>query len=258
MDIAEIRKKAKAGRDAGVAAAASPSASELLAPPVVDERPSVAPQVLPAAPAVVAAPVVPAPAIIEMVPAATVTGVGTMPVSSPVDPLDALFNWNPELSLATEEGYQQGLEHRDENEDARRWLTFSLGAEDYALDITRIREIIKPREITEIPRVPDFLLGIISLRGSIIPVFDLRNRLKLGKGVITPESRIIVCHQGQRGAGLLVDRISQVVTLPAGKIEPPPAVLSGIDRDLVEGVGRHQGKMMILLQLASVLDAELT
>ncbi|HAD05386.1 MAG: hypothetical protein A2091_10050 [Desulfuromonadales bacterium GWD2_61_12] len=256
MDIAEIRKKAKAGRDAGVAAAAAPLAPQP-PPPIVEAKTGVAPQVLPAAPAVVAAPVVPAPAVIEMVAAATITGSGAMPASSPVDPLDALFNWNPEFSLATEAGYQQGLEHRDE-EDARRWLTFSLGTEDYALDITRIREIIKPREITEIPRVPDFLLGIISLRGSIIPVFDLRNRLKLGKGVITPESRIIVCHQGQRGAGLLVDRISQVVTLPAGRIEPPPAILSGIDRDLVEGVGRHQGKMMILLQLASVLDAELT
>lgn len=257
MDIAEIRKKAKAGRDAGASVAASASLQVPASKTVNADNSSVAPEVLPVAPTVTA-PTVPAPAVIEMVPATTAVGSGGVPaISPPVDPLDALFNWDPEFSLAAEEGYQQGLEHSNEDNDARRWLTFSLGAEDYALDISRIREIIKPREITEIPRVPDFLLGIISLRGSIIPVFDLRNRLKLGKGVITPESRIIVCHQGQRGAGLLVDRISQVVTLPAAKIEPPPAVLSGIDRDLVEGVGRHQGKMMILLQLASVLDAEL-
>lgn len=254
MDIAEIRKKAKAGRDAGVAAAAVVPVEAPNRQRGVEEAAAVPPQVLPSDPVMVA-PVVPAPAVIEMIPASSA---GMAPSPAPVDPLDALFNWNPELTLATEEGYQQGHGQQQEEVEARRWLTFSLGAEDYALDINRIREIIKPREITEIPRVPDFLLGIISLRGSIIPVFDLRNRLKLGKGVITPESRIIVCHQGQRGAGLLVDRISQVVTLPAGKIEPPPAVLSGIDRDLVEGVGRHQGKMMILLQLASVLDAELT
>lgn len=251
MDIAEIRKKAKAGRDAGTAAQVAAPVAAPTPHPEVEESPVVA-QVLPAASVVAAS--APAPAVFEMVPASSV---GAAPAAPPVDPLDALFNWDPDLATTTDEGYQQGLGHQ-EDEEARRWLTFSLGAEDYALDISRIREIIKPREITEIPRVPDFLLGIISLRGSIIPVFDLRNRLKLGKGVITPESRIIVCHQGQRGAGLLVDRIAQVVTLPAGKIEPPPAILSGIDRDLVEGVGRHQGKMMILLQLASVLDAELT
>lgn len=176
------------------------------------------------------------------------------------DALESLFSRNAELDLATEEGYQQGLEKLQQEEAAnvRQWLTFSLGAEEYALDILNIREIIKLREITDIPRVPSFLLGIISLRGTIIPVFDLKDRLRLGRAELSPDSRIVVCRQEDRAAGLLVDRISQVVTLPEHKIEPPPAVLSGLDRDLVEGVGRHQGRMMILLHLSSVLDAELT
>lgn len=175
-----------------------------------------------------------------------------------VDPLEALFRFRPEMELATEESYLQGLsEHNSVAEDQCQWLTFTLGSEEYALDIGHIREIIKPREITDIPRVPEFILGIISLRGLIIPVFDLKRRLKLGKAEITSASRIIVCQHRDKSAGLVVDKLNQVVRLPARGIEPPPAVLSGLDRDMVEGVGRDQGRMMILLNLANVLNAEL-
>jgi purine-binding chemotaxis protein CheW len=175
-----------------------------------------------------------------------------------MDPLEALFRFRPEMELATEESYLQGLTGRDrQEEDLRQWLTFTLGSEEYALDIGQIREIIKPREITDLPRVPDFILGIISLRGVIIPVFDLKRRLKLGTAEITSVSRIIVCQYGEKSAGLVVDSLNQVVRLPAQGIEPPPAVLSGLDRDMVEGVGRDQGRMMILLDLANVLNAEL-
>jgi len=175
------------------------------------------------------------------------------------DPLEALFRFRPEMDLATEESYLRGLmgDGEKSEEGVRQYLTFALGSEEYALDIGFIREIIKPREITDLPRVPDFVLGILSLRGMIIPVFDLQKRLRLGAVEISPASRIIVCHRDDRSAGFLVDGITQVVRLPARSIEPPPAVLSGLDRDMVEGVGRHQGRMMILLDLESVLDAEL-
>jgi len=175
------------------------------------------------------------------------------------DVLDALFEATPDLTLATEEIYLQGLEGSDaENElDRQQWLTFNLGTEQYALDITYVREIIKPREITEIPRVPDFILGVVSLRGVIVPIYDLCRRLKLGSVEVDSRSRIIVCEQGDRIAGFLVDNITQVVKFSTGEIEPPPAILSGLDRELVEGVGRVQGKMIILLDLPSVLDVEL-
>lgn len=258
MDIADIRKKAKSGKRSALAepvpAAIRDDQSQRVhepLPPVVRAEP------VPAiAPAVAAA--------AEPDSAPVVTAVKVEPKRHKKAPaassLDELFELIPDFDLATEDGYQHGLDHRGkENDEAvRRFLTFSLDQEEYALDIADIREIIKPREITDIPRVPGFLLGIISLRGSIIPVFDLKSRLNLGVGSVTADARIVVCSHDQRTAGLLVDRISQVVTLPAVRIEPAPAVLSGLDRDLVEGVGRHHGKMMILLQMASVLNAELT
>ncbi len=184
------------------------------------------------------------------------------PISVPLDPEDpftALFASPLDLDLATEESYLQAVSghvEKDETE-GRKFLTFVLDKEEYALDITFIREIIKPREVTDIPRVPGFILGIVSLRGIIIPVFDLKQRLKLGKVEISEVSRIIVCQVQDRIVGLLVDHISQVVQLSRQTIEPPPAVLTGIDREMVEGVGRHQGRMMILLQLPSVINTEL-
>jgi len=179
--------------------------------------------------------------------------------SKKIDPIEALF-----ASIASMESVEEGDASYDvtslttENYDSeiRQWLCFSLDDEEYAVDIENIREIIKPREITDIPRVPDFVLGIISLRGIIIPVFDLKRRLRMGFTSQNDESRIVVCQYEDRTVGLLVDRIAQVVRIPARCIEPPPAVLSGVDRDMVEGVGRSQDRMMIQLCLSSVLDAE--
>ncbi|WP_332882163.1 chemotaxis protein CheW [Geothermobacter hydrogeniphilus] len=117
--------------------------------------------------------------------------------------------------------------------------------------------MIKPREVTEIPRVPDFLLGIISLRGIIVPVVDLRRRLNLGVVVADDRARILVCEEKDRIVGLLVDNITQVIHLGADEIEPPPAILTGLNRELVEGVGRIKGQMVILLDLPQVLDMEM-
>lgn len=143
------------------------------------------------------------------------------------------------------------------SEQDRQWLTFFLQEEEYAMDIETVNEIIKPREITDIPRVPGFILGIVSLRGIVVPVYDLARRLNLGQVDVGPQSRIIVCHHGDGLIGLLVDSIAQVVRLNERKIEVPPAILSGLDREFIAGIGRFQGRMLILLQLHNVLNPEL-
>lgn len=177
-----------------------------------------------------------------------------------LDPLEALFRQSDGgVQFATEENYFDGLVDATERmteEGARQLLSFALGDEEYAVDITQVREIIKPREITEIPRVPDFMLGIISLRGVIIPVIDLNRRLKLGSATLTPTTRIVVCQNGSRYSGLLVDKIHQVLRMSSHTIEAAPAMLSSLDRDYVSGIGRIQGRMVILLDLAAVMNIE--
>lgn len=234
MDIAELRKKANAGQ--GPAEAARPLPTQ------------------------------PMPEMGEAAPAESGAADqddferGSEAMGPVQDPVDALFAYPRDIALVTEGTYLQGLEEKQKISirNSLQWLTFSLGKEQYALDIEKISEIIKPREITELPRVPGFILGIISLRGVVVPIFDLKQRLNLGAAQIGLNSRIVVCQQEDRQVGLLVDRINQVVRMAQEEIEPPPANLSGIRRDLVEGVGRHQQKIVILLNLENVMNAELT
>jgi purine-binding chemotaxis protein CheW len=121
-----------------------------------------------------------------------------------------------------------------------------------------IKEITKPREMTEVPRVPAFVLGVISLRGVIVPIFDLGQRLHLPPVTATGKARIIVVKKGEDLSGILVDEVIQVVKVPSAAIEQPPAVLEGIDREFVRGIGRHDGNMLILLHLGKILDLSLT
>jgi purine-binding chemotaxis protein CheW len=172
--------------------------------------------------------------------------------------LDQLFAATDEFALATDESYADLLKDQVETDDAttNQYLAFHLSEEEYALDIKRISEIIKVREFTDIPRAPDFILGIISLRGVVVPVYDLQRRLNLGVSEILPTSRIVVCQLDDVSVGFLVDSINQVVKLADNELEPPPGVLSGLDREMVSWIGRFQGRMVILLNLQSVLDVE--
>lgn len=136
------------------------------------------------------------------------------------------------------------------------FLAFRVGDELYAVPITEIKEIIKPRPLTEVPRAPSYIPGILSLRGVIIPVFDLRERLHFERGQQTGRSRIVVVKRKEEPCGLLVDEVVQVVQLPSDGIEPPPSVLEGIDREFVAGIGRSGEKMVILLSLETLLDIQ--
>jgi purine-binding chemotaxis protein CheW len=169
---------------------------------------------------------------------------------------DAVLSRGP-LSFATEENYHHGYNRRDRQANYQHEvLAFSLGDEEYALDILRIREIIKVRPITELPRAPSFILGIISVRGQVLPVMDLRLRLKLPARPPGPQSRILIATRDGEAQGLLVDRVRQVVRMRDEEVEPPPAMLAGGEGgECIGGVGRPgQGIMLILLALDAVLS----
>lgn len=136
-------------------------------------------------------------------------------------------------------------------------LRFRVADEDYGVSLMDIREIIKPRDVTEVPRMPDFVAGVISLRGAIIPVFDLRLRLGLAANQLPGRERIVIAKRREGAVGLLVDEVHQVINLAASAIENAPPVLEGIDREFVSGIGRHGQRMIILLDLEKVFDISL-
>jgi purine-binding chemotaxis protein CheW len=136
-------------------------------------------------------------------------------------------------------------------------LCFKVANEEYAISIMDIKEIIKPREVTEVPRVPAFVRGILSLRGNIIPIFDMRVRLGLPGAASSERERVVVVQRQGGFCGVLVDEVVQVVRIAEAGIEPPPVVLEGIDRDFIQGIGRVAGRMLILLDMEKVLDVSL-
>jgi len=138
----------------------------------------------------------------------------------------------------------------------REVLAFAIGEEEYAVDIRRIREIIKLREATEVPRAPAFVLGIISVRGTIIPVIDLRQRLRLDPPLWPPgrEARILIVTRGGESFGLFVDEVRQVVRMRDADVEPPPPMLGGGEAEFIAGIGRpFRDRLLILLDLDAVL-----
>jgi len=150
----------------------------------------------------------------------------------------------------------QREEIKEEEEEQLQLLTFQLGGEEYALNIMDIKEIIRPRQATEVPRTPDYILGIFSLRGTIIPVFDVSLRLGLSPGERGPQNRIVVVKFQENFFGLHVDNVVQVLNIPLSKIEPPPEILGGVEGEFLRGIGRIDDRLIILLNLVRILKLE--
>jgi purine-binding chemotaxis protein CheW len=140
------------------------------------------------------------------------------------------------------------------SEEVEEYLCFRVAHEGYAISIMAIKEIVKPRDVTEVPRMPAFIIGVISLRGVIIPVMDMRLRLSLPVNPATGRERIIVLRMETGFCGVLVDEVIQVARIKKSAIEDPPAVLDGIDRDFVTGLGHFDNRMLIILNLGAILD----
>lgn len=133
-------------------------------------------------------------------------------------------------------------------------VTFRLGNEEFSLDILRVQEIIRHMELTRVPRTPDFVEGVINLRGRVIPVLDLRKRFGLPSDERTNETRIIVVDVDNRTVGLKVDAVSEVLRLPADTVEPAPAIVTGAESDYIKGVGKLDGRLLILLDVERILS----
>ncbi|UCF29842.1 MAG: chemotaxis protein CheW [bacterium] len=151
---------------------------------------------------------------------------------------------------------QHADEREEEDEEHIQILTFMLAGEEYGLNIMEIKEIVRPKEPTEVPRTPDFVLGIISLRGMIIPIYDVRARLGLKGGEQDQRSRVIVVKHREHFYGLLVDSVVQVMDIPLGKIEPPPEIVSGVEGEFLRGIGKIDDRLIILLNLSRILSVE--
>lgn len=133
-------------------------------------------------------------------------------------------------------------------------VCFRIGKETYGVDISTVREIVRVQEITRVPGTPEFVLGVVNLRGRILSVVDLGHRLGLSPSTITGSTRILVTHLEGVSVGFLVDAATEVTKVGSEHIEPPPAFTGSIDVDYVEGVAKSQDELIIILNLSEVLS----
>lgn len=140
-----------------------------------------------------------------------------------------------------------------------KYLTFSLGAEEYGIGILKIKEIIGMMPITPVPRTPPFVKGVINLRGKVIPVIDLRVKFGMEDRAYTEKTCIIVVEsKGQNSVlmGIVVDAVSEVLNIKAGEIEETPKFGTDLDLDYISGIAKINGSVKILLDIDKVINQE--
>jgi len=145
-------------------------------------------------------------------------------------------------------------------ESALQYLTFSLGDEVFAMDIRSVREIIQYDAMTAVPLMPEFVRGVINLRGAVVPVIDLQSRFGREVAHIGKKTCIIIFDASKLGEkvelGLLVEAVSEVIEIADSNIEPPPQFGASIRRDFIHGMGRVGGEFIVILAPERALDIE--
>lgn len=136
---------------------------------------------------------------------------------------------------------------------SQKYLTFVLNREEYGLEIMRVKEIIGLMEITPVPRMPEFVRGVINLRGRVIPVVDLRLKFGMEHTEDTQETCIIVVDLNDTLMGVVVDRVSEVLDVAQTDIEEPPSFGIDLDTSFILGMGKAKSKVVILLDIRKVL-----
>ena len=148
----------------------------------------------------------------------------------------------------------ESTESRAELEDSTNLVTFRLGSGEYAIDIMQAKEIIKMEKITLIPNAPDFVEGVINLRGNIIPIIDLKKRFNLEEIEGDKNTGIIIVKIEDVDMGIIIDSISKVVSISNSDIQPPPPMLSGIGQKYIKGVGKLEDKLLVVLDLEKLFS----
>lgn len=135
-------------------------------------------------------------------------------------------------------------------------VSFRLGGEEYGVDIAQVQEIIRMVEITHVPRAPHFMEGVINLRGQLIPIIDLRTRFGMPRIQATKSTRIVVTEIGSKRVGIVVDAVSEVLNIPIENVEDAPEMIAGVGTEYIQGVGKMNERLIIMLDLTMVMSSE--
>ncbi|MFN0316271.1 MAG: chemotaxis protein CheW [Burkholderiales bacterium] len=138
----------------------------------------------------------------------------------------------------------------------REFLTFTLGKEEYGIEILKVQEIRGYDAVTTIPNAPEFIKGVINLRGVIVPIVDMRIKFSLGSAEYNQFTVVIILNFGNRVVGMVVDSVSDVITLAADQVCPAPEFSSAFDTQYITGLGTVDQRMLILVDIERLMTSE--
>ncbi len=133
-------------------------------------------------------------------------------------------------------------------------VSFTVGNEDYGVHIGQVQEIIRMTGITHLPQTEEYVKGVINLRGNIIPIIDMRTKFHMDSLEYSELTRVIVVNMNDKLVGLVVDSVAKVLELAEKEIEDPPEVIHGLSREYIDGIGKLDEKMIIILKVEKVLS----
>jgi purine-binding chemotaxis protein CheW len=154
---------------------------------------------------------------------------------------------------------------QDQSEETKQFLTFTMGNEHYAIAVTDIREVLLIPKVTRIPRMPDFMKGVINLRGSVVPILDLKMKFGMGETKTAIDTAIIVVEipygdveseQQILHVGIFADCVKKVIAIASEDIEPPPKIGSKINTAFIEGMGHVDNEFIVILNIKEILTVE--
>lgn len=132
-------------------------------------------------------------------------------------------------------------------------VSFNIGEEEFGVDILQVQEIIRMLEVTRVPNAPEYIDGVINLRGKVIPIVDLRRRFGMARKEHDKNTRIVVVELGGQVVGFVVDAVSEVLRIPRSVTEPPPSFVGGVREEYITAVGKLEDRLLILLDLEKIL-----
>lgn len=132
-------------------------------------------------------------------------------------------------------------------------VSFNIGEEEFGVDILRVQEINRMVEITRVPNSPDYVEGVINLRGKVIPIIYMRKRIGMPSKPLDKDTRIIVVEIDKRVIGFIVDSVNEVLRINKSITEPPPSMVAGIDSDFITSIAKLDDRLLILLDLEKIL-----
>ncbi|HSG51605.1 MAG TPA: chemotaxis protein CheW [Rheinheimera sp.] len=151
---------------------------------------------------------------------------------------------------------KQSAKKSDAADIVLQWVTFKLQEETYGINVMQVQEVLRYTEIAPVPGSPDYVLGIINLRGNVVTVIDTRSRFGLEPAEVTENSRIVIIEAEKQVIGILVDSVAEVVYLKSSEIDTAPNVGTDESARFIQGVSNRDGELLILVDLNKLLSDE--